>query len=196
MTRRTFTLAFIAVVIAYVALVALAFVIRGVWYDDPRGTSWQYATYKDVLPLLVAIPAAWLAFSVQRRMSYLQQLRLIWSKLVEAVQSALEYTDLESPEASDQQKTLRTIRIVIDEIRALFKNVGETDRRRGVYPFGEVKNIHDLVRDLSPTSFTPTAAAKTRAEILSHWKQAQRFLLPEFDREEPASHRPISLPRP
>jgi hypothetical protein len=66
------------------------FVGIGLRYWHPSEHDIVYATFKDLIPFVIAIPAAWLAFCFQRRASYIQQLRAFWSDLVEVVQLSVQ----------------------------------------------------------------------------------------------------------
>jgi hypothetical protein len=75
-----------------------AVIVRIQFPDRPDGRANPvYATYKDLLPLLIAIPAAWLGYCFQRRTSYLAALRTLWENLIPAVQQAIHYTHLAQP---------------------------------------------------------------------------------------------------
>jgi len=56
-----------------------------------------YTTYIDMIPLIITIPAAWLGYCLQRRSSYLQQLRILWSTLISAIQKATIFTYILNP---------------------------------------------------------------------------------------------------
>jgi hypothetical protein len=145
-----------------------------------------FTTFKDLIPFLIAIPAAWLGYCVQRRSAYLQQLRSLWSKLIEAVQSGAQYTCLTHPSQDDRAKALVKISVAIDEIRGVFCNLGESGVDDGLYPFEPLKDIHREVAELGwGDSFDPQPAKLARQRIFALWKDARRELLKEFDREEP-----------
>ncbi|MCI5212579.1 MAG: hypothetical protein D3910_28180, partial [Candidatus Electrothrix sp. ATG2] len=59
---------------------------------DPSKEALLYNTYKDLIPFVIILPATWLGYCLQRRISYMQQLRIIWSNLVATIQSANQYT--------------------------------------------------------------------------------------------------------
>lgn len=188
MTRRSVWWTLTLVTMVYAAAIGGAYAVRVIWHDGPEATpSWQYATYKGVLPLLVAIPAAWFAFVVQRRLSFLQQLRSLWTKLVEAFQSAVQYTHLEQPQLEQYAATLKQLSIVIDEFRSAYKNLREGDDDGvGFYPFESVKKIQTEIANLHPTKFSVAHATTVRTNILDQWKCLREPILSEFDREEPS----------
>ena len=119
-TRRHLQLVLVLVMATY----AIA-IIFAVWLRAPfavEETS-RYRTYKDILPLVIAIPAAYLAFAFQRRNSYLQALRALWSQIVGAITEALTYTEMSSPSQAEHLVVLSSLRAAIEEVRGVFKNV-------------------------------------------------------------------------
>jgi glucose-6-phosphate-specific signal transduction histidine kinase len=48
--------------------------------------------YTKLIPLIVAMPAAYLVYCFQRRSSYMQSLRQLWSNLVKAINHSTQYT--------------------------------------------------------------------------------------------------------
>ena len=82
MTRIHLRRILIGVIAVYALALALAVFLRRPFAEAPSG---YYATYKDLIPLVIAIPAAYLAFAFQRRGSYLQALRTVWEHMVGAV---------------------------------------------------------------------------------------------------------------
>lgn len=79
------------VIAACVWLVLFASSYGGSVYYE---TAQMAAAIKDLFPLVVALPAAFLAyaFAFSRHNSYLQALRELWKQLVPSVQKAVQYT--------------------------------------------------------------------------------------------------------
>lgn len=117
MTKKTIQFWFISVMIFLVVLILVGITLSVFDSTDNRKV---FGTFKDLIPLAIAVPAAWLGFCFQRRAAYLQQLRSYWSKLVDGVQSAAQYTHLEYPEQKDYSAVLQKMSVAIDETRALF----------------------------------------------------------------------------
>lgn len=149
--------------------------------DDPA-----YSTFKDLIPLILAIPAAYLAFCFNRRNVHIQALRSLWSNIIKAIQGAREFTQAETRTRSDYSKALSALSIVIDEVRGVFNNVGERNGEIGLYPFEALKEIHDAVRDLGFEDLaTQTKAEITLTYIDQRWKVLRNRFLSEFERNEP-----------
>lgn len=186
MTRKHLRRILAAAISAYVVAIIAGLLLRRPFDQEASG---YYAAYKDMIPLVIAIPAAYLAFAFQRRSSYLQALRSVWGHMVGAIAAALTYVDTESPTQEQQRQVLAKLSIAIEEVRGVFKNIPAGGSRDGWYPFEPVKQIHHEIRDLG---FGATCTAESRGaakqRIYDMWKSSRTRLLAEFDRDEPTSH--------
>lgn len=183
MTKKTIQFWFISVMIFLVVLILVGITLSVFDSTDNRKV---FGTFKDLIPLAIAVPAAWLGFCFQRRAAYLKQLRSYWSKLVDGVQSAAQYTHLEYPEQKDYSAVLQKMSVAIDETRALFCNLDETDTSPGLFPFEPIKTIYELIAGLNfGDDFDTQNTAKVREQIFVLWKAVRSELLKEFDREVP-----------
>src|ERR1700726_3178233 len=68
-----------------------------------------YPLFKDSVPMLIAIPAGYLAYSFQRRASYLQDLRDLWKTIIPAVKRAIQYTYLDAPDRKEFGEVMRDL---------------------------------------------------------------------------------------
>ena len=62
----------------FLAVYALAGVGFMIGWPDSSG----FDLYKSLVPLVIAVPTAWLAYAFQRRVSYLNALRDLWKQLI------------------------------------------------------------------------------------------------------------------
>jgi hypothetical protein len=160
----------------------------------PASASPIYQTYRDLIPLIIALPAAYLAQAFQRRASYVQGLRTLWSSMVGAIAAALAYTD--TPEPSKEQFTdvLRRLSGAIEEVRGFYSNV-PSGTGTGWYPFEPIKQIHGVVRELG---FGEAATNARRDEahdaIFRLWKAARERFLKELDVELPTHAQTAAIP--
>ena len=184
MNARTFRRN-VLVVIAFYAMVTIALALTR--QLDIRQHEHAYNTLKDAIPLLIAIPAAWLGYCLQRRQAYLKDVRDLWSKLVPTVQEAIQYTHLPNPPQAEFAKVSKGLSVAIEELRAVFANVGEREGEAGLYPFEKVKTIQSTVAKLGfGESVTPELARRARAEIVGTWKLLRDHFLSELERGVPA----------
>lgn len=186
MTKRQLSRITLLVMAVYTGAVMLGVVLR-ILDNTPNGI--VYSTYKDLLSLIIAIPAAFLAYSFQRRNSYVQALRSLWSDLVAAVQAARSYTCVEKPSQELHLETLSKLSAVIEEARGVFSNIPAQGAPNGWYPFEPIKEIHNDVKKLG---YGDNVSQKTRGEvgerINKRWKLVRTELLKEFDRCVPTYH--------
>lgn len=184
MTRRAlfrWVVAAICVYVLYGALLA--------WFKFVDRFDELYTLLKDGAIFVSALPAAWLAACFQRRTSFLEQLRDLWSQLVDGVQEAIQYTHLPSPDRADYARVMKRLSAVTDEFRSVFRNLeeGRDDPGSGYYPFESIKRIQGIVSSLGfDDSFDPARAVEARAEIVALWRRLRQPLLAEFDRQKPS----------
>jgi len=183
MTKKTIHGWFIAAIIYFALLIIFGITLSALDQSDKRIL---FSTFKDLTPLLISIPAAWLGYCVQRRSAYLQQLRSLWSKLIDAVQSSIQHTHIKQPSQAEHSDILVKLSSAIDEVRSLFCNLGETDKDVGLYPFEPLKDIYGLIEKLSyGKDFSSDKGNEVRKKVFALWKDVRQEFLKEFDREEP-----------
>ena len=182
MTKKIIRQQFIAAILYFVGLIVLFWFIS---FNNQSTDRVAYSTFKDSIPLLIAIPAAWLGYCVQRRSAYLQQLRVLWSKLIEAVHYSIIYTHVAKPEQSDYLNVMVKLSSAIDDVRGVFCNLDESNMEVGLYPFEPLKDIYGLIERLGHENVSPTEREAARNQIFELWKDVRKELLKEFDREEP-----------
>jgi hypothetical protein len=183
MTKKTIRNRFIAAIIGLAVLAGVGILISALDCSADRRV---YSTFKDLLPLFLGIAAVWLGYCAQRRNAYQQQLRSLWSSLVEGVHCALQYCELQSPTEEEYRAVLTKLSVAIDEVRGVFRNLPDPSADRGLYPFEPVKNIYLLVEDLGfGQQCGGCASQKCYKQIFALWKDVREEILKEFDREVP-----------
>lgn len=183
MTKRSIKKAFITAILTFFALLVIGIFISIFDTTDKRVI---FSTFKDLMPLFLGIAAAWLGYCVQRRSAYLQQLRTLWTKLVDAIQNATQYTHLKQPTQEQYSNVLMKLSIAIEEVRGVFCNLNENDENPGLYPFEPLKDIYGIISDLGYSeNFKSALATGSRNKVTVLWKEMRKEILKEFDREEP-----------
>lgn len=186
MTRNHLRWVLAGVIATYAVALAAGIFLRMPLDDNPSGI---YGLYEDLVPLIFAIPAAYLAFAFQRRNSYLQALRALWSDMVDAVTTSLIYTETAVPTEAQYLDTLRKLSAAIEEVRGVFKNIPRPDSTKGWYPFEPVKQIYQTIHNLG---YGDRASAERREKagrsIFEMWQANRTRLLAEFDRDKPTYH--------
>ncbi len=182
MTRKQLLHVTYMVISIYALALGVGLILRIVGPPTPTP---YYETFKDLIPLILAIPAAYLGYCFQQRGSYLQSLRSLWSQLVIAINNAIQYTYLESTTQDQLGKTLTDLSIVTDELRGVYKNIGETSKSVGLYPYEPIKDIHKTISELGFGSLNENSRMTARRKIVGHWKSIRSNFLDEFDRAVP-----------
>ena len=179
MTRRQLRRAVAIVIVVNVVAVLIA-----IWLA--ASNSQYYSTFKDLGPFFFAVIVAYLGYCFQRRSSYLESLRLLWSQLVRAVQEAIKYTYDDTPTQDEYADALASLGIAIDELRGVYKNIGEGPGKIGYYPYEPLKEIFNAVSELGYGSLTEDMRDTARRRIVGHWTSIRANFLEEFDRAEPS----------
>lgn len=174
------------------AMTIVGGVVLKIFYPDKDSP--VYNTYKDVMPLIIAMPAAWLSYCFQRRSSYLQALRTLWNELIHAVNKAIEYTRWQIPPSeADYQATITSLCSSIDAIRIVFRNIPTDNLPRGLYPYENLKDILHIVRKLGyGDNFSQEEYNKARKDIERLWSEMRLGILEEFDTDIPTPTCPVS----
>ena len=150
-----------------------------------QSTHWP-RTLGNLIPLVVAVPAVFLAAAFARRNSYLQALRDLWSRLVPTAQTVIQYTYITSPSQADFANVQATLSTAIDELRGVFANLPRADNKVGLYPYENLKDIKHVVDWLGyGDDFRSAEIHEARRCIIKLWREMHNAMLSEFDRDVP-----------
>ena len=154
---------------------------------DPSEDAPLYGTFKDLVPLIIAIPAAWLGYCFQRRQSYLKDVRELWSKIVIAVQDSIQYTHLSSAEQLVYGKCAKRLERGDRRVTSSFCEYRRGEEQVGLFPFESLKCIHKRISELGYNQISSDAASSTRYEIVESYKKLRRHFLTELERGIPSN---------
>ena len=138
-------------------------------------------------PLVVSVPAAYLANCFQRRALFVSSLRALWSDAVEAKGLLMRYCL--SAGQTDYYEAWTELSNVVDKVRAVYRNMDETDQKVGIRPF---EPLMDMLREFKRLDLSffglPVPFARAQTNIEDSWRAFQDAFLEEFDRPEPSSY--------
>jgi hypothetical protein len=178
------------VVAVYAGAIVLGVLLR---LAAPATTNVAYQTYKDLMPLVIALPAAFLAQAFQRRSSYVQGLRSVWSNMVKGFASALTYTELPDPSKESYADVLRMLTASIEEVRGFYANIPSGSSSTGAYPFDGLMKIRSVILDLGfGDSATRERRDEAHEEIFTLWKRLRTQFLDELEVEVPTGRTAVS----
>lgn len=146
-----------------------------------------FQTFRDFILLLVAIPASLLADYFQKRNNFEAALRMLWSNILHSVNEARQYTYRKVTTEDMYRHNLLNLSKSIDEVRSVYKNLGESKTDTGYYPFESLKCIYATIENLGYGGIDPSKAEAARMELDHYWKNFKETFLWEFDRPEPES---------
>lgn len=171
--------------ITVVIILCCGFVITGVFlfFIDKE----LFQTFRDFILLLVAIPATLLADYFQKRNNFEDALRVVWSNILQSVNAARQYTYRKESTEDQFRLILLDLSKSIDEVRSVYKNLGESKTNVGFYPFESLKIIYTTIENLGYGKLEEEKANATREELDHYWRNFKEVFLWEFDRPEPES---------
>ena len=146
-----------------------------------------YGVGKDLFPLVVAILATFLASWFQQRATFLESLRRLWTHLIQAKVDLKDYVQRSDHSEPRYGRAYRALSLAIDEMRGVYKNVGEDDNNVGRFPY---EPLHDMRKALEELGWgdekcNEAALAKAEAAIDQAWNSLRLKFLAEFDPPEP-----------
>lgn len=168
-------------VLAYLILILLTGVLLRLF--DITDDLFLYATFKDLIALLLALPVALMSSWFQRRTSYLQSLRALWSNLIKAVNDAVKYTWDESPDAEKYKNTLVSLRMVMEDMESFYKDIQDRPGESGSNePYLLIQRIYNEIKTLGFRDSEQKRREEAERNIIGHWTVIRAALVSEFDR--------------
>jgi hypothetical protein len=154
-----------------------------------------YDYMKDMALVFVTVVAAYLASVFQKRHSFVEALREEWQDIIKAKSALFAYTQLDVPTQKDYVTAFCAISESIDNMRSVYKNVGETGSLVGLYPYEPLHDMRRALQDLEPRknpNITEREQTEARQKILGAWYALREQFLEELDLEAP--DKPLLVP--
>lgn len=137
---------------------------------------------REFISIFTALLVTWIGYCIQRRLTYLKNIRELWPKIVVSVEEAIFYTHPSNNwEHYRHEIVLKGLSIVIEEARAVFRNI------KGLYPLESLKTIRAEVDGMGPRSeeTCPERVRQTHEEIITLYKKLRGTILAELTLETP-----------
>ncbi|QSW91190.1 hypothetical protein J0383_10390 [Flavobacterium endoglycinae] len=147
-----------------------------------------YTVFKDLLPFIFALPAAYLVFCFQRRNEYLKALRTVYSLLIQVNTEFMEYTYYNKQCQKKYIKLKFCTSKAIEEIRSVYENIDEVfGISDGLYPFEPLKEMYlDDIDELHNGDFSEGNNEIIRKKHYSKWKKIRINFIVELERTQAA----------
>ncbi|MBL7915070.1 MAG: hypothetical protein JNL49_08490 [Bacteroidia bacterium] len=181
MTRIVLNRILLFVILFYIIVVLLAFHL-----NLNVSNQKYYTTLKELLPIIFAIPAAYIVFCFQRRNEYLKALRSVYSLLVEVYTDFMDYSYCQEKNDERYFKLKSCISKAIEEIRSVYENIDEIfDEDEGLYPFEPLKEIYHIdLEKLHNGDFTFETNKQIRTTHYKKWKEIRINFIVELERTQ------------
>ena len=161
--------------------------LSGTWMVDLAADVYVYL--KDMTLVFVTVIAAYLAHLFQRRSNFVHSLEEEWRNIVKTKSTLATYCDMPFPATEDYLRAFSRISETIDNMRIIYKNVGETDELVGLYPYAPLHDMRRALTALDPRTHgeaSPERKALVRDCILQSFSALRENFLEELDLTVPA----------
>ena len=147
-----------------------------------------YEFLRDMSLLIATGGVAYITSMFQRRSDFLSTLHQGWQQIIAAKSAAFRFTQIEQPTERDYLDAFLLISETIDDLRILYRNVGETDSLIGLFPFAPLHDMRRVLQTLDPRKNQDITAENrklARDAILQSFYALREMFLAELDLEEP-----------
>lgn len=190
MTRRTLNrhmCLFVTILLVIISIAGLAKFAPEFGYTQ-RWIARLYEFINDMSLLIFTIGAAYLANMFQRRANFINSLRDEWHEIVRAKSALICYIDNPDKNMEGYLRAYHHLSECIDYMRIVYRNVGETDKLIGKYPY---EPLHDMRRawdriDPQGRLISKDELKAARDRIWTAFGALRERFLEELDLEEPA----------
>ena len=196
MTRRTLhsrlkgTFIFLGVVLLIAAVARFAYPFMDQATPGGKAVFAVYEYLKDMALLIATGGVAYLTNVFQKRSSFIDSLKEEWRDILHAKSALLEFTHIETPSSAQYTAAFNILSETIDNMRTVYRNVGETHELVGTYPFEPLHDMRRALQTLNPTKSEPAASEQrkqARDAALQSFYALREVFLEELDLESPTS---------
>ena len=147
-----------------------------------------YDYLKDMALVFVTVVAAYLANVFQKRSKFVESLEEEWRGIVRTKSALHAFCEKTDASADDYIAAFCRISETIDNMRIVYRNVGETDDLVGLYPYAPLHDMRRALQSLNPrkrTDLTDADRKLARDAILQSFYALRETFLEELDLKEP-----------
>jgi hypothetical protein len=148
-----------------------------------------YEYMKDMALVFVTVVAAYLANVFQKRSKFVESLEEEWRGIVKTKNALYAYCEKSFPTADDYIAAYCRISETTDNMRIVYRNVGETKDLVGLYPYSPIHDMRRALQTLDPAKFanvTPEARTLASEAIQQSFAALRENFLEELDLEAPS----------
>jgi hypothetical protein len=147
-----------------------------------------YEYLRDMSLLIATGGVAYITNLFQKRHSFVEALKEEWRDIIATKSALFAYTQLERPTAEQYIETFCKLSETIDNMRSVYRNVGETEDLVGLYPYAPLHDMRRALQNLDPRKGAAAdgdARNLVRDAILQSFYALRETFLEELDLEQP-----------
>lgn len=147
-----------------------------------------YEFLRDMSLLIATGGVAYVANIYQKRSNFIDALKEEWRDIITAKSALFSYTQLEQPTLEQYLETFCKLSETIDNMRSVYRNVGETNNLIGLYPYAPLHDMRRALQTLDPRKAPnpdPETRNLARDAILQSFYALRETFLEELDLEAP-----------
>ncbi len=146
-----------------------------------------YELLKDMSLLIATCGVAYISNVYQRRSAFIESLKAEWTDILKSKSAVLSFLHNDAPTHDAYVAAYMSLSETIDNMRVVYKNVGETDDLIGIYPYAPLHDMRRVMQTLDPKSgpSTPEYRKLARDTVLRSFYALRDEYLAELDLEEP-----------
>ena len=146
-----------------------------------------YEFLRDMSLLIATGGVAYITNVFQKRQSFIESLKAEWRDIIEAKSALLTFMHKPTPSHDDYMVAFTRLSETIDNMRIVYRNVGETRELIGLYPYAPLHDMRRVLQSLDPKSWqgTPEDRKLARDAMLQSFYALREQFLEELDLEEP-----------
>ncbi len=147
-----------------------------------------YEFLRDMSLLIVTGGVAYISNVYQKRSNFVTCLEQEWRALVATKNALYAFCEKPYPTPDDYIDTFCSLSGSIDNMRIVYRNVGETDELIGLYPYAPLHDMRRVLITLDPRKskdIAPEYRKLVRDAILQSFYALRETFLEELDLEQP-----------
>lgn len=154
-----------------------------------------YAYMRDMALVFVTMVAAYLANVFQMRTKFVASLEEEWRAMVKTKSKLVTFCERSDTTLDDYLRAYARMSATLDNMRIVYRNVGETDDLIGLYPYSPLHDMRRALETLDPRDGTTVSREQRRIAceaIRESFSALRETFLEELDLEEPTHGQLVS----
>lgn len=147
-----------------------------------------YEYLRDMSLLIATAGVAYITNLFQKRSNFVENLEQEWRGIVKTKSALFTFCEKQYPTADDYVATFCRLSETLDNMRIIYRNVGENDRLIGLYPFAPLHDMRRALMTIDPrksNNVPPEHRKLVRDAILQSFYALRETFLEELDLADP-----------